>query len=49
MTRGVDKDILALPGQSEGGESRDFHLSALLDGDLSQLLAEIARTVAVGE
>jgi hypothetical protein len=35
-----------LPGQAEGGESRDFHLSTFLDADFSQLLAEIGRIVA---
>ena len=32
-----------------GGKSCDFHLAASLDGDFSQLLAEIGRIIAVGE
>ena len=38
-----------LPGQAKDGESREFYLAACLDGDFCQLLAEIGRSVAVGE
>ena len=43
-TRGLAKPSRALPGQAKRGESRDFRLSAFLDADFSQLLAEIGNT-----
>src|ERR1035441_4119410 len=38
-----------LPGQAQRREFRDFSSTAFLDADLSQLLAEIGRSVAVSE
>ena len=48
-TGGLAKPSGALPAQAKGGESRDFHPTAFLDADFSQLFAEIGRSVPVAE
>jgi hypothetical protein len=49
MPRGLAKTRAALLGQTEGGESCDFSPTTFVNADLSQLLAEIRRSVAVAE
>ena len=38
-----------LPGHAKGGESRDFRLTVFANADLSQLLPEIGKSVAIAE